>query len=88
MSVVVIDDRGRIVIPRKLRDKLQLKKGDTFIILELRDNLLVLKRIDVEKLIREVAEEVARSRIDLDKLGQEVEEEANELRKEKVHGRH
>ncbi len=76
MSVVVVDDRGRIVIPSRLRNKLRLKKGDTFIVLELRDNLLVLKRIDVEKLIREVAEEVARSGIDLDKLGQEVEEES------------
>ena len=86
MSVVVVDDRGRIVIPSRLRNKLRLKKGDTFIVLELRDNLLVLKRIDVEKLIREVAEEVARSGIDLDKLGQEVEEEANKLGKEKIHG--
>ena len=84
MSVVVIDDRGRIVIPSRLRNKLRLKKGDTFIVLELRDNLLVLKRIDVEKLIREVAEEVARSGIDLDNLGRE--EEANKLRKEKIHG--
>ncbi|MCE4614419.1 MAG: AbrB/MazE/SpoVT family DNA-binding domain-containing protein [Desulfurococcales archaeon] len=85
MSVVVVDDRGRIIIPSRLRNKLQLKKGDTFIILELRDNILVLKRIDVEKLAREIAEEVAKHGIDLDKLGQEVEEEANKLGKEKIH---
>ena len=81
----MIDDRGRIIIPSKLRKKLGLKEGDSFIIVELKDNLLVLKRIDVEKLVRNIAEEVAKAGLDLEEIGKEVEEEANKIAKEKVH---
>ena len=80
-----MDDRGRIVIPSRLRRKLGLKKGDTFIIVDVKDNLLVMKRLDVERLAREIAEEVARSNLDLEELDRKVEEEANKLAKEKVH---
>ncbi len=80
-----MDDRGRIVIPSRLRKKLRLEKGDTFIIVDVKNDLLVLKRLDVERLVREIAEEVARSGLDLEELGRKVEEEANKLAKEKVH---
>ena len=80
-----MDDRGRIVIPSRLRKKLGLEKGDTFIIVDVKNDLLVLKRLDVERLAREIAEEVAKSSLDLEELGKKVEEEANELAKEKVH---
>jgi AbrB family looped-hinge helix DNA binding protein len=85
LSLVVVDDRGRIVIPSRLRRKLRLKKGDTFIIVDVKNNLLVLKRLDVDRLAREIAEEVARSGLDLEELGRRVEEEANKLAKEKIH---
>ncbi len=80
-----MDDRGRIIIPSRLRKKLRLEKGDTFIIVDVKNDLLVLKRLDVERLAREIAEEVARSGLDLEELGRKVEEEANKLAKEKVH---
>ncbi len=80
-----MDDRGRIVIPSRLRKKLGLEKGDTFIIVDVKNDLLVLKRLDVERLAREIAEEVAKSDLDLEELGKKVEEEANKLVKEKVH---
>ncbi|BAF34838.1 hypothetical protein APE_2617a [Aeropyrum pernix K1] len=86
MSLVVVDDRGRIVIPSRLRRKLGLKKGDTFIIINVKNDLLVLKRVDVERLAREIAEEVARSGLDLEELGRKVEEEANKIAKEKIDG--
>jgi AbrB family looped-hinge helix DNA binding protein len=81
-----VDDRGRIVIPSRLRRKLRLKKGDTFIIVNVKNDLLVLKRVDVERLAREIAEEVARSGLNLEELSRKVEEEANKLAKEKIHG--
>lgn len=88
MSIVVVDDRGRIVIPSKIRKKLNLRKGDTFIILELRNDLIVLKRVDVEKLIRDIAEEVARSGLDFERIDRAIEEEANKVAEKKVHDRH
>jgi AbrB family transcriptional regulator (stage V sporulation protein T) len=88
MSIVVVDDRGRIVIPSKIRRKLNLRKGDAFIILELRNDLIVLKRVDVEKLIRDIAEEVARSGLDFERIERAIEEEANKVAEKKVHDRH
>ncbi len=84
MSIVVIDERGRIVIPSKLRRKLKLKKGDMFIILEFKDDLLVLKKVDVERIVKDIAEEVIKAGLDLEELGRKVEEEANRLAK-KIH---
>ncbi len=86
MSVVVIDDRGRIVIPSKLRKRLRIKRGDTFIIVKLRDDLLVLKRVDIERLVRDIAEEVARAGLKLGEVEREIEEEANKFAEEKIHG--
>ena len=80
-----MDDRGRIVIPSRLRRKLGLEKGATFIIVDIKNDLLVLKRLDVERLAREIAEEVAKSGLDLEELIGKVEEEANKLAKEKIH---
>ncbi len=88
MSIVVVDDRGRIVITSKIRRKLNLRKGDAFIILELRNDLIVLKRVDVEKLIRDIAEEVARSGLDFERIERAIEEEANKVAEKKVHDRH
>ncbi len=86
LSIVVIDERGRIVIPSKLRRKLRLKRGDTFLIVELKNDLIVLKKIDIAKLVRDIAEEVAKAGIDLDEIGEKIEKEANKLAEEKIYG--
>ena len=86
MSLVVIDDRGRIVIPSRLRKKLRLRRGDAFIIIELKDDLIVLKKVDVEKMLRNIAEEVAKAGLKVDEIERKIEEEANKLAKEKIHG--
>ena len=85
MSVVVIDDRGRIVIPSRLRKRLKLRRGDAFLIVELKDDLIVLKRVDVEKMLRDIAEEVAKAGLKISEIEREIEQEANRLAKEKVH---
>ncbi len=85
MSIVVVDERGRIVIPSKIRKKLSLRKGDAFIIVELKDGLLVLKKVDVEKILRDIAEEVAKAGLELAAIEKQIEEEANKLAKEKIH---
>jgi len=85
MSVVVVDDRGRIVIPSRLRKRLKLRRGDAFLIIELKDDLIVLKKVDVEKMLRDIAEEVAKAGLKIDEIEREIEEEANQLAKEKIH---
>lgn len=86
LSLVIIDDRGRIVIPSRLRKKLRLRRGDAFIIVELKDDLIVLKKVDVEKMLRDIAEEVAKAGLKVEEIERKIEEEANKLAKEKIHG--
>ena len=85
MEVVVIDKKGRIVIPSRIRKKLNLKNGDSLFILSI---IIVLKKIDVEKVLKDIAREVAASKLDLDEMIGEVEEEANKVAKEKISTRH
>lgn len=88
MEVVVIDKKGRIVIPSRIRKKLNLKNGDSLFVLSIKDDIIVLKKIDVEKVLRDIAGEVATSKLDLDEMIGEVEEEANKVAKEKISTRH
>jgi len=88
VEVVVIDKKGRIVIPSRIRKKLNLKNGDSLFILSIKDDIIVLKKIDVEKVLRDIAREVAASKLDLDEMIGEVEEEANKIAKEKISTRH
>ncbi|ALU11480.1 AbrB family transcriptional regulator [Ignicoccus islandicus DSM 13165] len=82
---MVIDDRGRIVVPSRLRKELKLRRGDAFMVVGLRDDLIVLKKIDVEKMLRDIAEEVTKAGLEISAIEREIEEEANELAKQKIH---
>lgn len=88
MEIVVVDKKGRIVIPSRVRRELDLKGGDKLLILSIKDDTLVLKKIDVEKLLRGIAREVAKAKLDLEELAREVEEEANRVAEEKVSAKH
>jgi len=88
VEVVVVDKKGRIVIPSSVRKKLNLKNGDRLLVLSIKDDILVLKKIDVEKILRDIAREVAEAGLDLEELAREVEEKANRIAKEKISPRH
>jgi len=88
VEIVVIDGKGRIVIPSRVRKELNLKSGDRLLVLNIKDDIIVLKKIDVEKILRDIAREVANAELDLEELTREVEEEANMIAKEKISTRH
>ena len=88
MEVVVIDKKGRVVIPSYVRKKLNLKDGDRLLVLNIKDNIIVLKKIDVERILRDIAREVAEAGLDLEELTRGVEEEANRIAKKKIPPRH
>ena len=86
MEVVVVDKKDRIVIPSRVRKKLGLKDGDRLLVLSVKDDIIILKKVDTEKILRDIA--VATSKLDLDAISREVEEEANRIAKEKILARH
>jgi len=49
-EVVEVDEKGRIVIPGDVRDKLGLKKGDS-ISLEVQDHSIVLAKLETEPIV-------------------------------------
>ncbi len=84
MSITVIDERGRIVIPSKVRRKLKLKEGDHFLVVSVRNDIIVLKKINIQELVKSIVEEIAKSNIDLDAILNEVKREANMIAKKKI----
>ncbi len=76
-----MDKRGRITIPKKLRNAHDLDKESEFIIEDIDDDTFILRKIDLTDLIEEVKKEIKTK--DIEKLHEEVEEEADELAKEK-----
>jgi len=75
-----MDKRGRITIPKKLRNAHNLDKDAEFIIEDIDDETFILKKIDLEELIDQVKKEIKGK--DIEKLHEEVEEEADEIAKE------
>ncbi len=88
MEIVAVDEKGRIVIPSRMRRKLHLKDGDRLLVLAVKDDILILKKIDVEKVLRDLAEEIAKAGLNLEELTEEVKMEANKIAKEKIPPRH
>jgi len=68
MGITSFDDRGRVVIPKELRDKLDLKP-DQNLIIEVRDGEIVLRpSFRVEEFAAELRGCIRRSQIKPDEL--------------------
>jgi AbrB family transcriptional regulator (stage V sporulation protein T) len=81
MPITKVDDKGRVVLPRELRSKLDIIPGDEFIVTELDGDSLVLKKVDLRSMIEDLIEKA--KNVDLDQLEAEIEEEANKLARKK-----
>jgi AbrB family looped-hinge helix DNA binding protein len=49
---VVMGDRGRLVVPMELRERLDLKAGSTLLLLETPEGIVVATRDQAKRLIR------------------------------------
>lgn len=45
----ILDSQGRVVLPRELRDEVDIQKGD-IIEFSVRDNAIIVEKLDVVKL--------------------------------------
>ncbi len=84
VEVVVVDEKGRVVIPRGVRERLGLSKGSRLLLVELGGDTIVLRKLDVKKVLETIAREVRRNGIDLEEIEREVEEEADEIAADKI----
>lgn len=71
-----MSSRGQIVIPQRIRDKMDLKENSTLLVSALDNDTIVIKKFDPDKFIRELRD----LRKDLRKRNLLMtEEEVNEL---------
>ncbi|MBE8539808.1 AbrB/MazE/SpoVT family DNA-binding domain-containing protein [Geoglobus acetivorans] len=84
MPLAKIDEKGRILLPKEIRDRMNIKPGEEFLVADVDENAVILKRIDVRKMLENLIEK-AKS-IDLEKPEREIEEEGNRIagRKHKI----
>ena len=81
MPLAKIDERGRVQLPSRLRQKMKLKEGDEFVAEDLGEDTIVLKKINLRSLLEDAI--VKAKSVDLDKLEKEIEEESNQLARQK-----
>ena len=75
IEVVVVDERGRVVIPREVRERLGLSKGSRLLLVELGGDTIVLRKLDVRGILEAIARVIREKGVDLERIGREVEEE-------------
>uniref|UniRef100_UPI0025BA8461 AbrB/MazE/SpoVT family DNA-binding domain-containing protein n=1 Tax=Ferroglobus sp. TaxID=2614230 RepID=UPI0025BA8461 len=51
MPLTKVDEKGRILLPKEIREKLNIKPGDEFLVADVDKDAVVLKRIDVRKML-------------------------------------
>ena len=81
MPLTKLDDKGRILLPKDLRNAENLLEGDEFAIDSIGEGVFVIKKIDLRSLL-EVAIEKAKG-IDHEKVESEIEEESTQLAKKR-----
>lgn len=81
MPITKIDKRGRITIPKEIRRDLNLKEDDELLIFKLSNNILMLRKANLEQLINEALEEFKKIK---DEDIKKIEDEVNKLAKEKI----
>ena len=79
-EIATLSQRGQIVIPRDVREKLHLEAGSKFVVFPL-DDSIVLKKLEIptlekwDKVMKPLREEAKRKKLtykDIDKMVQET----------------
>lgn len=81
MPVTKVDEKGRILLPKEIRNKMNIKPGEEFLIADIDENAVILKRIDVKKMLEDLIEKA--KAVDLGKLEKEIEQEGNKVARKK-----
>lgn len=82
MEIVNIDKAGRIVIPGTIRKRLKLNEGAKLLIADVKNDLLIIKKINVEELAEQLEKDF--KKIDIDAIVGRVRSDI----KEKIRKKH
>jgi AbrB family looped-hinge helix DNA binding protein len=82
MEIVSIDKAGRIVIPGTMRKRLKLDEGAKLLIADVKNDLLIIKKINIEELAEQLENDF--KKIDIDTVVGRVRSDI----KEKIRKKH
>ena len=75
-DVVTVDRAGRLVIPKSVRDELEIGEGTKFLIAAAADGRLLLQKLDIKEVAARLEEEL--KNIDIATVVDKVRREINE----------
>ena len=64
MEIVSIDKAGRIVIPGILRKKLKLNESSKLLIADVKNDLLIIKKINIDELAEQLEKDFKKINVD------------------------
>jgi len=80
VGLTKVDTKGRVVIPKDIREKMGITPGEEFLITEIDGDTIIIKRFDVKKMLEKMIKNA--KGLDLDELPKETEKEGNRVAKE------
>jgi len=75
MEIVNIDKAGRIVIPGTIRKRLKLNEGAKLLIADVKNDILIIKKINIEELTEQLEKDF--KNIDIDAVVGRVRSDIN-----------
>ena len=75
-AITTIDKAGRVVIPKEIRERMNLKEDSALLVAETKGGVLILKKIDIKEIADRLRVELKGG--DVDEIVRRVEEESNE----------
>jgi len=74
--ITTIDKAGRVVIPKEIRERMELKEDSALLVAETDRGVLILKKLDIKEIADRLRVELKGK--DLDEMVGRIEEESNE----------
>jgi len=75
-SVIEPDDSGRVVIPKKVRDKLGITSENQLLLTSNQKGQIIIQKLDVEEITKQLEDELAETQVR--QLAQEIRDEIND----------
>lgn len=75
-TVTKIDRAGRVVIPKEIRERMELKEDSSLLISETNRGVLILKKLDIEEMGKRLRQEI--KGVNVEDIAKRIEVESNE----------
>lgn len=76
VEIITVDKVGRVVLPKETRDKLQIENGTKLLVVEVKEDTLVLKKLNIQEMKKQLDMDL--ENVDLEGLLKRVRVDTNE----------